>query len=98
MRRLVHLLQFSLSKDAETVRLENFLFAFRRFHFPRRHWRRCGSSRDVHVHKGHFLHKLLHRGLAKSGSTVHTLNIPPVMVPFSKARELPKGSDSNQKS
>ena len=75
MRRLVHLLQF-LPKDAGTVRLDHFLFAFRRFRFLRHHWRGCGSSRDVHVDKRHVLHKLLHRGLVKSGNTVHTLIIP----------------------
>ena len=69
VRRPVHLLQF-LPKDAETARHDHFLFAFRR------HWRGCGSTRDVHVHKRHVLHKLLHRGLGKSGSTIHTLNIP----------------------
>ena len=62
--------------DAETVKLDHFLFAFRGFRFLRRHWRGCGSSRDVHVDKRHLLHKLLHRDLDKSGSTVHTLNIP----------------------
>ena len=56
------------------------------------------------VDKRDVLHKLLHRGLVKSGNTVHTLNIPrdrglrvcgykrlwrTVMVPFSQARELP---------
>ena len=63
-----------LPKDAETVRLDHFLFAFRRFRS--RHWRGCGSSRDVHVDMRHVLHNLLHRELGKSGKTVHTLNIP----------------------
>ena len=102
-----------LPKDAETVRLDHFLIAFRWFRFLRHHWRGCGSSRDVHVDKRHVLHKLLHRGLGKSGNTAHTPNIPrdrglrvhryerlwrAVMVPFSKARELPEGSDPNLKS
>ena len=56
--------------------LTTFLFAFRRFRFLRRHRRGCGSSRDVHVDKRHVLHKLVHRGLGKSGNTVHTLYIP----------------------
>ena len=75
VRRLVHLSQF-LPKDAETVRLEHFLFAFRRFRFLQRHWRGCGGSRDVHVDKRHVLHRLLHRGLGKSGNTGHTLYFP----------------------
>ena len=41
MRRVVNLLQ-SLPKDAETVKLHHFLFAFRQFRFLRRHWRGCG--------------------------------------------------------
>ena len=36
VRRLVHLLQY-LSKDAETGRLDHFLFVFRRFRCLRRH-------------------------------------------------------------
>ena len=90
-----------------------FFLHFRRFRFLRRRWRSCGSSRDVHVDKRHVIHKFLHCGLVKSGNTVHTLNIPrdrgprvykkkrlwrAAMVPFFKARELPKRSDSNPKS
>ena len=56
--------------------LTTFVFAFRRFRSLRRHRRGCGSFRDVHVDKSHVLHKLLHRGLVKSGNTVDTLNIP----------------------
>ena len=74
VRKLVHLLQF-LPADAETVKLDHFIFEFRRFRFLRRHWRGCGSSRDVHVDKETRLHKLLHRGLVKSGNTFHTVNI-----------------------
>ena len=77
--------------DAETVKLDHFLFAFRGFRFLRRHWRGCGSSRDVHVDKRHLLHKLLRREMDKSGHTVHTLisrvTVESVSVGFSASGE-----------
>ena len=55
--------------------LTTFFLHFVGFVLNRRRWRGCGSSRDVHVDKRHVLHKLLRRGLGKSGNTIHTLDI-----------------------
>ena len=73
---LVHILPVFCRKMPRPSGLTNFFLHFVGFVFFGGHWCGCGSSCDVHGDKGHFHHKLFHRGLGKSGNTVHTLNIP----------------------
>ena len=65
MRRLMCFLQ-CLPKDAEIVRLDQFLLGFRRFGLLRRHLRGCGCSLDGHVEKAQVPEKRLHSALVWS--------------------------------